>query len=423
MIKNYSPDLQKLFLEMIMDDVQNFIRVQNIFNPENFDRSIREVARFIQTHTADYKTLPSYEQIQAVTGIELRPIPANIGQTEWFLSEFESFSKKEELTRAILLAADMIEEGDFDPIEKLIKDAIQLSLTKDLGTDYFADPKARLDDYFNNGYKISTGWPSLDHILYGGFSRGELNIFAGGSGSGKSLFMMNIAINWIQTGLSGVYISLELSEGLTSLRTDAMISSMGTKEIRKNVDEAVMKLNLTKRKSGDYRIKALPAQSNVNHIRAYLKEYQIQTGKKVDFIMVDYLDLLMPVSAKVSPNDLFVKDKYVSEELRNLAEELDILFITASQLNRCFSLDTTVVSNGQTMKIKDVTVGDWLESEAGPVQVTEILPIVKQPIFEITTKSGKKIKVSAKHKLLTPVGLKTLEDGLQIGNFLRSRAK
>jgi hypothetical protein len=42
----------------------------------------------------------------------------------------------------------------------------------------------------------------------------------------------------------------------------------------------------------------------------------------------------MPVSAKVSPNDLFVKDKYVSEELRNLAKELGLLMVTASQLNR-----------------------------------------------------------------------------------------
>jgi replicative DNA helicase len=50
--------------------------------------------------------------------------------------------------------------------------------------------------------------------------------------------------------------------------------------------------------------------------------------------MIDYLDLLMPVSAKVSPNDLFVKDKYVSEELRTLAKELNVLFVTASQLNR-----------------------------------------------------------------------------------------
>lgn len=113
-----------------------------------------------------------------------------------------------------------------------------------------------------------------------------------------------------------------------------MLTSTGTKEIRKDIDGTSLKIAMAGKKAGDYRIKALPAQSNINDIRAFLKEYQIQTGKKVDFMMVDYLDLLMPISAKVSPNDLFVKDKYVSEELRNLAKELNVLFVTASQLNR-----------------------------------------------------------------------------------------
>jgi len=146
--------------------------------------------------------------------------------------------------------------------------------------------------------------------------------------------MMNIALNWLQQGLSGVYITLELSEELTSLRTDAMLTNMSTKDIRKDIDTTELKVKLVSKKSGNYQVKGLPAQSNINDIRAYLKEYQIQTGKRVDFVMIDYLDLLMPVSAKVSPNDLFVKDKYVSEELRNLAKELGILMVTASQLNR-----------------------------------------------------------------------------------------
>jgi hypothetical protein len=146
--------------------------------------------------------------------------------------------------------------------------------------------------------------------------------------------MMNIALNWLQRGLSGVYISLELSEELTSLRTDAMLTNMSTKDIRKDIDTTELKVKLVAKKSGQYRVKALPAQRNINDIRSYIKEVQIQTGIRVDFIMVDYLDLLMPVSAKVSPNDLFVKDKYVSEELRNLAKELGILMVTASQLNR-----------------------------------------------------------------------------------------
>jgi hypothetical protein len=42
----------------------------------------------------------------------------------------------------------------------------------------------------------------------------------------------------------------------------------------------------------------------------------------------------MPLSVKVSPSDLFVKDKYVSEEIRNLAMETQCITVTASQLNR-----------------------------------------------------------------------------------------
>jgi hypothetical protein len=42
----------------------------------------------------------------------------------------------------------------------------------------------------------------------------------------------------------------------------------------------------------------------------------------------------MPVGKKISAENLFVKDKYVSEELRNLAMELQCVFVTAAQLNR-----------------------------------------------------------------------------------------
>jgi len=335
MSKEYSTDLQRLFLEMMLQDSQSFVRISNIYNPENFDRSLRAAAEFLKSHTNEYKTLPTAEQVKAVTGVDLRPVPElNENHNDWFMNEFESFTRRQELERAILKSADLLEKGDFDPVEKLIKDAVQISLQKDLGTDYFADPAARISRYFSNGGQVSTGWPQMDRLLYGGFSRGELNIFAGGSGSGKSLVMMNIALNWLQQGLNGVYISLELSEELTSLRTDAMLTSTSTKDIRKDIDSTSLRVSMAGKKAGSYQVKALPAQSNINDIRAYLKEYQIQTNRRVDFVMIDYLDLLMPVSAKVSPNDLFVKDKYVSEELRNLAKELSMLMVTASQLNR-----------------------------------------------------------------------------------------
>jgi KaiC/GvpD/RAD55 family RecA-like ATPase len=334
-VQEYSKEFQELFLRMMISDASIFTRVGNILNSENFDKSLRPAVKFMIDFSEKRTAIPNVMQISAATGLSLEVIPSlRESDVDWFMDSFEKFTKRQELERAIFKAAEYLEKGDFGPVEKLIRDAVQIGLQKDLGTDYFADPSGRLKKYFDNGGQVSTGWPQLDRLLYGGFSRGELNIFAGGSGSGKSLVMMNIALNWLQQGLNGVYVSLELSEELTGLRTDAMLTNSSTKDIRKDIDNTSLKVAMVGKKAGTYQIKALPAQSNVNDIRSFLKEYQIKTDIKVDFIMVDYLDLVMPVSVKVNPNDQFIKDKYVSEELRNLAKELGILMVTASQLNR-----------------------------------------------------------------------------------------
>ncbi len=320
---------------MMITNAELFTRVMNIINAENFDRRLRPAAEFIIEHTKKYNVMPDPIQIKATTEISLERIDElDEAYYNWFLEEFEAFTRRQELERAILKSADLLEKGEYGPVEKLIKDAVQISLQKDMGTDYFADPRARLMALKSNNGQNSTGWPTLDKKLYGGFNRGELQIFAGGSGSGKSLVMQNLAVNWVQAGLSGVYVTLELSEGLCSMRLDSMVTDTSTQEIFRDLDNVEMKVKLVAKKAGQLRVKYLPAQSNVNDIRAYVKELQVQTGMRIDFLCVDYLDLIMPVTAKVSPSDLFVKDKYVSEELRNLSKELNVIFVTASQLNR-----------------------------------------------------------------------------------------
>jgi len=335
LINDYNIEVQKIFLQMMITNAELFTRVMNIINAENFDRRLRPAAEFIIEHTKKYNVMPDPIQIKATTEISLERIDElDEAYYNWFLEEFEAFTRRQELERAILKSADLLEKGEYGPVEKLIKDAVQISLQKDMGTDYFADPRARLMALKNNNGQNSTGWPTLDKKLYGGFNRGELQIFAGGSGSGKSLVMQNLAVNWVQAGMNGVYITLELSEGLSSMRIDSMMTDTSTQEIFKDLDNVEMKVKMIAKKAGHLRIKYLPAQSNVNDIRAYVKELQVQTGMRIDFLCVDYLDLIMPVTAKVSPSDLFVKDKYVSEELRNLAKELNVIFVTASQLNR-----------------------------------------------------------------------------------------
>jgi hypothetical protein len=113
-----------------------------------------------------------------------------------------------------------------------------------------------------------------------------------------------------------------------------MLTGVASREIFKNLEDVELKVKMTGRKSGNIQIKYMPSGKNANDIRAYLKEYQVKKGFKPDIVLIDYLDLMMPMSVKVSPSDLFVKDKYVSEELRNLAMETQAIVCTASQLNR-----------------------------------------------------------------------------------------
>ena len=238
------------------------------------------------------------------------------------------------MEKAILDSTDLLEKQDYGSVENKIKEASQVGLVKDLGLDYFENPKERLQHIKSQAGAVSTGWKHIDQKLYGGLNKGEITIFAGGSGAGKSLFLQNLGVNWSLAGLNVVYISLELSEQLISMRLDAMVSQYSTKEIMRNMDDVDLKVRMKGKGAGKFRVKQMPNGVNANDIRAFVREYEINADIKVDAILVDYLDLMSPISARVSPGDLFIKDKYVSEELRNLAMETNTLFVTASQLNR-----------------------------------------------------------------------------------------
>ena len=46
----YTFDVQKLYLEMLLADAESFARAQNIFNPASFDRKLQPVAKFIKDY-------------------------------------------------------------------------------------------------------------------------------------------------------------------------------------------------------------------------------------------------------------------------------------------------------------------------------------------------------------------------------------
>jgi len=332
---DYGYDIQKVYLEMMMTDAESFVRCQTVFDDSAFDRRLQPAAKFLNEYVTEHNAMPTFDMVVAATGVDLKdPGPLQENHYDWLLQEFETFSRHKALESAILKSADLLEQGEYGPVEDLVKRAVQIGLQKDLGTDYFENPRARLEAIKDKNGQVTTGWESLDRKLFGGFNRGELNIFAGGSGAGKSLFLANLGVNWALAGMNVLYLTLELSENLVSMRVDSMVTDIPTRDIFKSLDDVEMKVKMIGKKSGALQVKYMPSGKTPNDIRSYVKEYEIKTGRQVDVLLIDYLDLLMPNGAKVSAENLFIKDKYVSEELRNLAMELNTVFVTAAQLNR-----------------------------------------------------------------------------------------
>jgi len=241
-VKNYSLDLQTLFVQFMVTNPELYTRVRGIIKPEYFDRGIRPVVKQLVDYSEEYSTLPDTVMIKAETGHSIEKLD-NISQHEdWFVDEFETFCRHKAIEKAIIDSADLLESGKYGEVELRIKEAVQTGLARSLGTDYYADPRGVLERMKDNNGQITTGWKALDDKLYGGINRGEITIFAGGSGAGKSLFMQNMSLNWAEAGMNCVYFTLELSEELSSMRMYAMQTDRSTKRIFKELDDVELEV-------------------------------------------------------------------------------------------------------------------------------------------------------------------------------------
>jgi len=331
---------QQLLLEYLISNPDLWARCSHIIKSEYWDPEFRGAVDFIHSYHTEYHSLPEPEKILAEGGITLVLREMDKASMDYSADEIEDFCKSQAIIQAIhqssKIAGKANKEGkpDVGKIERLIRDSITVSLHRDIGLDYFEDPEQRLRNMKTRRNMISTGWEGIDYALYGGLNRKELTIFAGESGAGKSMTLLNLGRNFSAQKLNGVYFSLELSEEIIARRLDSMMSGVGQQEIMDYIDQVSMSITTQKHDFGKFVFKEFPATTTtVNTIRAYLKELELSKAWIPDYIIIDYLDLMSPTE-KMDLGNLFIKDKYVSEEMRNLAKEYDAIMVSASQLNR-----------------------------------------------------------------------------------------
>lgn len=324
---------QKLLIEYLISSPNTFAVCQGIVRPEYFDPQFRNSVKFVKEYYNKYNTTPSPEQIAAETDQSFTQKEIKPDQVSYCTTEIETFCRRKALEKAVLASPELIEKGDYGTLEAKIREAILVSLDKDLGVNYFETTRDRLERMMQEDPVESIGWKSVDDLLFGGIARKELLLFSANSGGGKSIVLTNVACNFLERKRDVLYISLELAEDIVSQRVDTMLTGIGRKIWKEHVNEIVTKIDTIKGEMGMLTVKYMPTDTKASEIRAYLKEYYLFHNKMPDLLIVDYLDKMAP-NESVDADNVFLRDKRVSEQLRQIGVDYNMFVATASQLNR-----------------------------------------------------------------------------------------
>lgn len=242
------------------------------------------------------------------------------------------YARSLSLEAAQYIAANVDEES-YDPSIPggLLTRATEMSVSLD--SDVVTYENALQPDEIVRSGVIGYGFSdTFDGYLDGGKGPGELSIYMAVSGVGKTSMLLLDAMNAAKLGKNVLYVTKEINKNKCVQRLDQCLTNMDKNEMTANPAKVMA---ARKAVPGDIWIKDWShTRTTVADIRALILQMK-QRGENVDFLIVDYMELLEPeVYNKAAPRLNFT---VVVKDLRALANELWIPISTAWQANRAAS--------------------------------------------------------------------------------------
>jgi hypothetical protein len=223
--------------------------------------------------------------------------------------------------------------------------------------------------------------------------------------SHNSIWLANVAANSVKLGYNTAVISLEMRDRKVIKRLGANMLGISMREYGDFArDKVAVKKKLAGigynnlQMPGKLFVKEFPTSSaGVPDLEMYLRKMEEMKGIKFKVIVLDYINILKNWRNPNSEN-MYMKIKQIAEDLRAMAMRNEWAIITATQLNRCLTLDTIVNDSKRgNVPLCTINEGDKILGPGGYTEVTKVYPVEKQKVYLIKTKSGKTIKASGNH--------------------------
>ena len=306
-------------------------------NVESILKTHADVWQFIKRYFENNNATPPVslvvEKFRDFTPVD------GVGATKHHLDELQAEYLNDSLKDIIRNAASEVQSGQgTKALEELITKTSELKKNTSAIRDVDATDIDSAVAYYEQVQKmkesgvlgIKTGLPGFDNYLPSGIMPGQLGVFLAYPGIGKSWLALYFAVQAWKQGKSPLIISLEMSETEVRNRVYAIMGE-GLWSHRKlsngDVELEMMKKWHASKLAGkpEFNIISNDGGGEVTPsvIRGKIDQY------KPDFVVVDYLQLMMPNQKSESET---VKMKNLSRELKLMAigEEVPIIAISSA---------------------------------------------------------------------------------------------
>lgn len=331
----------------------------------------------LQIQVSNSKTIPehTYSVIEELFG-ELKDYTAP--KLEWLIDETEQFCKDKSVYNAIVQSVRIIEGKDTslspDGIPSILQEALAVCFDTNVGHDYLENVSERYEFYHKEENRVPFDIEMLNVITNGGLPNKSLCTLLAGTGVGKSLVMCHMASANLRAGKNVLYITMEMAEERIAERIDANLMDINLQDL-KSISKDMFESRVDKIKDktqGKLIIKEYPtAAAHAGHFKMLLNELSLKKSFVPDIIYIDYLNICASSRYKAgSTVNSYTLVKGIAEELRGLAQTMNVPIITATQTNR------TGFGNA------DVELTDTSESMGLPQTVDMLIALISTEELE-----------------------------------------
>ena len=279
--------------------------------------------------------------------------------TNWLLNETEYFCQDKALYLAMTEGIKIMENNADRLARTVLPDimnkAVSVSFDSNVGHNYLEGFDARHTFYSTRASKIPFHLESLNKVTHGGAERKSLNCVAAGTNAGKSIFLCDIAANYMKEGLNVLYITMEMADMKIAQRIDANLMNIDINDL-----DRIPKLQWDERSAavrakckGRLIVKEYPTSgANASHFRFLIRELKQKQNFIPDVICVDYINICSSVRYK-NAAESYGYMKGVTEEIRGLMMENNAIGWTGVQFNRAGinNSDADMTNTGESMGI------------------------------------------------------------------------